>query len=205
MSTPLSPPIRFAIKIATVILLSIFVLRAWEAYVATRRLNFLLLLVAETLTVVLYLTAAQPRQTSRRPLALMATFLGTFYFLFLDLRGGHPIVPDAVSQSMQCLGLGFQIVSKLYLGRRFGLVAANRGIVTTGPYRIVRHPIYLGYFIAHIGFLISAWSGYNCLVFASLYGLQAVRIHEEERLLANSPEYANYRLLVRFRFLPYLF
>ena len=42
------------------------------------------------------------------------------------------------------IGLLIVIAGKVSLGRSFGLIPANRGIVSTGLYRLVRHPIYLG-------------------------------------------------------------
>ena len=53
------------------------------------------------------------------------------------------------------IGLYVQISAKVILGRSFGLIAANRGIKVAGPYRIVRHPIYAGYTIIHVGFLLA--------------------------------------------------
>ena len=47
------------------------------------------------------------------------------------------------------------IAGKLSLGRSFGLIPANRGVVSTGVYRFVRHPIYLGYLITHVGFVVA--------------------------------------------------
>ena len=44
---------------------------------------------------------------------------------------------------------------KLTLGRSFGLVPANRGVVIRGPYALVRHPIYSGYLITHLAFLVA--------------------------------------------------
>ena len=45
------------------------------------------------------------------------------------------------------------IAGKLTLGRSFGLMPANRGVVSSGIYRFVRHPIYAGYLITHVAFL----------------------------------------------------
>ena len=88
------------------------------------------------------------------------------------------------------------------MGRSFGLVPANRGIVTSGPYRIVRHPIYLGYFLTHLAFLLSMWSAYNFCIYAFLYTLQFLRIREEEKFLRNDESYQDYVLSVRYRFIP---
>jgi protein-S-isoprenylcysteine O-methyltransferase Ste14 len=49
----------------------------------------------------------------------------------------------------------------MVLGRSFGLLPAQRGLVVVGPYRFVRHPIYFGYLIGHIGFLLVNFSWRN--------------------------------------------
>ena len=53
-----------------------------------------------------------------------------------------------------CLSLA----SLLTLGRRFGVRPALRGLATKGPYRVVRHPIYLAYVVADIGYNLQEWN-----------------------------------------------
>lgn len=201
----ISPPIRAAIRVTTALLLGLFAVNAWEAFQETWKLTYLLLLVAETLTVVVYLSAHPPQRVNEKLLPAAAAYAATFYFLLIDLRDGHAIAPITVCEGLQVLGITFQIFAKLSLGRNFGLVPADRGIVTTGAYRIVRHPIYLAYFIAHAGFLLSIWSVRNCCVYIALFVLQAIRIVNEERLLARNSEYVAYCDVVKFRVLPFIF
>ena len=47
------------------------------------------------------------------------------------------------------------MLGKITLGRSFGVVPANRGVVVGGPYNFVRHPIYTGYLITHVAFLVA--------------------------------------------------
>ena len=51
------------------------------------------------------------------------------------------------------IGLAIVVAGKVALGRSFGLLPANRGVVFSGLYRVVRHPIYLGYVLTHGAFL----------------------------------------------------
>jgi protein-S-isoprenylcysteine O-methyltransferase Ste14 len=185
--------------------LCVFVWRAYQSYLASPRLSLLLLLLSETLTVVLVVLARPPEETERRPYAVALTAVGTFYFLFVVLKPGIGLVPPHVGIAVQLVGVSLQIASKLWLGRRFGLLPANRGIVTTGPYRLVRHPIYAGYFLNHMGFLAASFSWRNALLYALLYTVQVGRILEEERLLRRDVRYQAYTQKVRYRMIPYLF
>jgi len=108
-----------------------------------------------------------------------------------------------VAVAIQGLGMTLQVWAKVTLGRSFGLLPAHRGVVTSGPYAWVRHPIYLGYLVSHIGFLLANLSVRNFLVLVGLYGLQMVRMILEERVLGRaSTEYGSYLQTVRWRFLP---
>jgi protein-S-isoprenylcysteine O-methyltransferase Ste14 len=94
---------------------------------------------------------------------------------------------------------------KVYLGRSFGIVAADRGIVVGGPYRIVRHPIYLGYLVTHVGFLLANWSSRNIAIYIIEYFFQVARILSEERLLKEDDGYRAYFERVRYRLIPFFF
>jgi protein-S-isoprenylcysteine O-methyltransferase Ste14 len=100
---------------------------------------------------------------------------------------------------LQAAGILWAIASKIVLGRSFGWLPADRGIVSAGPYRIVRHPVYFGYLITHVGFLSANLNWQNLLVYASLYVAQIIRIFREERLLMQNATYRAYAEKVRYR------
>jgi len=72
------------------------------------------------------------------------------------------------------------------LGRRFsGLVAIQPGheLVTSGVYRVIRHPSYLGLLVNSLGWALAFRSGAGVLLTALLIPPLLARIHAEERLL----------------------
>jgi protein-S-isoprenylcysteine O-methyltransferase Ste14 len=98
-----------------------------------------------------------------------------------------------------------QRFAKASLRRSFGILPANRGIVSSGAYRCVRHPLYLDYFIADIGFLLVNFGLQNLLVYGFQFTMQYACIAREEKLLANDERYCAYRSKVRYLVLPGLF
>jgi Putative protein-S-isoprenylcysteine methyltransferase len=115
---------------------------------------------------------------------------------------GEALLPDIVTACISGAGLLVIITGKLTLGRSFGLLPANRGIVCRGIYTVVRHPIYAGYLVTHTAFLLAHPTASNmALLIASDLAL-LVRAVYEERTLALDAEYADYMSRVRWRVLP---
>jgi protein-S-isoprenylcysteine O-methyltransferase Ste14 len=195
------------IKIVTAAALSIFLVRALNAIYqgAELNINLILLVIGEIITVGMTLAARPASDYRINFFAIISTAMATFYFLFVGISGGERLVPMVVTGTLQTISVVWQIVAKVYLGRSFGLMPANRGIVTTGPYKIVRHPIYFGYFLNHIGFLLSTFSLYNLAIYIALYFFQAIRIWQEEDLLKKDEIYASYMQRTQYRFIPGVF
>lgn len=189
-------------RVLAVALFSIFVARAYLAWEQTHHVTLLLLFAAETLTVFFLVTARFATEVDRSFFATAMTVAATFYFLVVQLTDGVALVPDVVGLVLQVTGVSTQIVAKLFLGRRFGLLPANRGIVDRGPYRLVRHPIYFGYLLNHVGFLLTTWSLTNLFVYVFLYVFQLARISREERVLMKDEAYRAYAAKVRWRIVP---
>jgi protein-S-isoprenylcysteine O-methyltransferase Ste14 len=114
-------------------------------------------------------------------------------------------VPAVAAVMLMFVGVSIQVMGKMYLGRSFGIIAANRGVKVSGPYRVVRHPIYAGYTMTHIGFLLYYPCWQNLILYTVALGLQIVRILKEERVLSEDPAYRELMQTTRYRLLPGVF
>jgi len=88
------------------------------------------------------------------------------------------------------------------MGKRFGIRPALRGLVTSGPYRFVRHPIYLSYVIADIGYNLQEWNFVTLLLVLIGWASLVYRIYAEERILSHHAEWSAYAASVRYRIVP---
>ena len=102
----------------------------------------------------------------------------------------------------ELLGIALSQVARVYMGRSFGVLPANRGIVSNGPFRWVRHPIYFGWLILSIGYAMSYPNERNLILIATTLPLMVWRIDQEEVHLSADPEYRRYMDRVRYRLWP---
>lgn len=98
-----------------------------------------------------------------------------------------------------------QVLAKLFLRRSFGIAPANRGIKVEGPYRWMRHPMYAGYLVVHIGVMVLMPSLFNLAIYGAAWTTQVLRLLAEERLLGEDPVYREYMQKVRWRLIPGVF
>ncbi len=185
---------------------AIFVYRgAYHLVIDPGRLNILLLMISDGLTFIWLLLARRPIVRDWSPFTVFISLTAGFGSGFISLQDGVAIIPLYVAAPMQFLALWLVIWGKISLGRSFAILPANRGVVTGGAYRFVRHPIYAGYLAGHILFLLSSFSVYNFTVYAIITLFQVHRILREERILALTEEYREYLGRVRYRLFPGIF
>ena len=125
-------------------------------------------------------------------LGLLAAFLPT----------ATPL-PASPTLPLTLIALGGYVLilwSLLALGGRFGIAPADRGLVTGGPYRLVRHPMYLGELLLRGALVMASADRWPALFLGlALALIQVLRIQREEKIIRGYPLYA---AQVRFRLLP---
>ncbi len=190
---------------------------------------FLLLFVGSGLLVTVWLTRHDPellRQRMASPVqreqpvwdrilmsVFVVLFVGWMIVIALDAKRFHVSDVPAWLQAVGALGI-LATMYAIWLVFRANSFAApvvkiqrerGQAIVTSGPYRYVRHPMYAGAvpYLFGTPLLLGSWIG---VAVAPLFVvLMAVRAVFEERALAQAfPEYADYRARVPYRMLPYV-
>jgi protein-S-isoprenylcysteine O-methyltransferase Ste14 len=170
-------------------------------FLRTGQMLALVFVVQQAWVAVVFLTRRPARTASRRPLDWVAAY-GGWFSSFLVRPGGYQVavgVPFGLALQLSALLLWAWAFSKL--ARSFGVVPADRGLVTAGPYGIVRHPLYSAYIVGGIGYLMQSLSVWNVAVDLIAVAWQLVRIRAEERHLEGR-DYAAYETRVPWRLFP---
>lgn len=171
--------------------------------IASRDLTNYFLVALEAVSVVFILIRRRAISVSEKPLDWALAVLGTVAALLIS-PGGESIGRD-VATALIAVGTALSFGAKASLNRRFGMVPANRGVQAGWAYALVRHPMYLGYMIAQVGYLLHNPTLNNALIYAVAWGLQVARISREELHLSEDPAYRAYAERVRYRLVPGLF
>ena len=171
----------------------------------TGRVTGLLLLVSESLVVVLTIVRRRTQIVDRSASAAIMTALSLVGPALLRANDAAALVPDAITAMLAGVGLFIVVVGKITLGRSFGVVPANRGVVVRGPYTFVRHPIYTGYLITHLMFLVAHPTPWNAAVILVSDVALILRALMEERILSGDVEYQSYCRRVGWHLVPGVF
>jgi protein-S-isoprenylcysteine O-methyltransferase Ste14 len=152
-------------------------------------------------------TAAQKRLTAVAPfLGIVAVVIMVFDHRF----GWSPAVPawlSLVGDALVLLGIViyFLVIRKNRFAAATVEIAEGQTVVSTGPYVIVRHPMYAGAILFFVGspLALASWWGF---LFTPPFvgGLVWRLLNEEEFLCANLPGYAEYMREVRYRLVPHI-
>jgi protein-S-isoprenylcysteine O-methyltransferase Ste14 len=150
-------------------------------------------------------------EKNQKLIQLLATFIfiGAMILPSLDHRFSWSAVPLPVVVAGDVLAaLGFLIVFLVFKENTFTgatiAVTVDQKVISTGPYAIVRHPMYSGALIMLLGTPLALGSWWGLLMFIPMAFIIAWRAGEEERFLLNGLSgYKEYCQTVRYRLVPF--
>ena len=174
-------------------------------FLRTGHITGLLLLVSEALIVILTVVRRRAQIIDRSTAAAVTTTLSIVGPPLLRAGQTPGLLPDMVTAIVSAVGLLLVIGGKMTLGRSFGIAPANRGVVARGPYTIVRHPIYAGYLITHVAFLVAQPTPLNLVIVAVADTALIARALIEERVLSTDVQYRTYCQRVAWHLVPGVF
>jgi len=168
------------------------------------RISLLCVLLSESLTLFLILISRMPKSRDWHVLSVLAGIYVYIYSALLDTSPGVAIAPHGIAGAFGAFGFMLMIWAKLSLGRSFGILPGKRKLVFSGPYAFIRHPIYAGFLMVDLSYLLTDYNPQNAFVLSSMLACQLYRVVREERLLREDPAYVAYCEEVRHRFIPFV-
>jgi protein-S-isoprenylcysteine O-methyltransferase Ste14 len=121
--------------------------------------------------------------------------------IYLRWSPGDVACPG-IGLALVTFAAGLSLVTLLTLGRVFGVRPAVRGLATGGPYRFVRHPMYLSYILADIGYNLEEWNFVTLSLVLVGWAALIYRIYAEERVFSQHSGWQSYAASVRSRLFP---
>ena len=128
------------------------------------------------------------------------TALSVFVVIRLFRGGGlavHSPILGAVGTVLFVCGIGLAIWARIHLGRNWGMPMTQRvepELVTSGPYRFIRHPIYSGLLLGLLGTALATnFLGLIIVVILGAYFYYAATVEEKNLIAAFPTAYPAYR------------
>jgi protein-S-isoprenylcysteine O-methyltransferase Ste14 len=210
--------VELIVVMAALTFLPAWTFEYWQAWI------LLAVFFACTLAIDLYLVKNDPKLLERRlkagpgsekeksqqiiqAMAIVA-FVAIFVFSALDHRFGWSPVPPFVSILGDVLvALGLYFVFLVFKENTFtsGIIEVgdDQKVVATGPYALVRHPMYIGALVMLVGVPLALGSLWGLLTIVPMVFVLVIRLLDEERFLAkNLAGYSDYQSKVRYHLLP---
>ncbi|HEY2907855.1 MAG TPA: methyltransferase, partial [Vicinamibacterales bacterium] len=187
------------------VLFAIMSFKLFVNFLQTGRVTGLLLLASEFLVLVFTVLRRPAPHVDRSTGGRLMTTVSMVGPQLLTAASVPSLAPDVLTAVVSAIGFCVVISGKLALGRSFGLIPANRGVVVQGPYMVVRHPIYLGYLVTHAAFLVANPSPLNLAVLLVADSALIARALIEERVLRLDATYEAYCQRVGWHLVPGVF
>lgn len=190
----------------------------WQAW------TFLAVYFASSLAITLYLMKNDPKLLQRRmsggPIAekqpaqkiimslVSPSFIGLLVIPALDHRYAWSQMPPSVALAGDLLvAIGWLAIFFVFRENSFSSatieLAPDQKVISTGPYALVRHPMYSGALVMLAGMPIALGSWWGLLVIVVIMPALIWRLFDEEKFLArNLPGYVEYQNKVRYRLIP---
>jgi protein-S-isoprenylcysteine O-methyltransferase Ste14 len=212
--------LRLAATLAVLLFVPVWTLDYWQAWV------FLAVFSIATFAITLHLMKKDPKLLERRvnagvraekeksqkiiqSLATIA-FVAVICFPAFDHRfGWSAVLPSVVVAGDVLVALGLLVIFFVFRENTYtaGVIAVEMGqkVISTGPYALVRHPMYAGALVMLLGVPLALGSWWGLLTFIPITIVIVWRLLEEERILVkNLPGYSEYRDRVKYRLVPLL-
>ena len=192
----------------------------WQAWV------FLAVFGASALAITVYLMKKDPallerrvhggptaeKETSQKIVSSIASvaYVAILVVSALDHRSRWSTVPASVAIAGDVLiALGFTIIFFVFKENPFTSatieLAAGQKVISTGPYAVVRHPMYSGSLVYLLSMPIALGSWWGLSAVMLMTPVLMWRLLAEETFLAkNLPGYPEYRDTVKYRLVPFL-
>lgn len=195
-------------------------LHYWQAWV------YLLVVTVASVLTTLYLIKHDPALLERRlkggpraektptqrviMLFMSLGFVALLVVPALDFRLGWSALPvGIVALGDLLVAMGFYGISRVYRENSFASatvgVVENQKVISTGPYSIVRHPMYAWALLYLAGKPLALGSYWGLIVLVALVPILVWRLMDEEKLLVKElPGYLDYQKQVKYRLVPFV-
>lgn len=209
-----------ALAMALLLFVPAGTVRYWQAWV------YLSIFTGASLLTTLYVMRKDPALLERRmrggptaekrtaqKIIMLSASMGFIALLFvpaLDHRFGWSSVPRyGAALGDLLVAIGFYFTFLVYRENTFASatieVAKDQKVIATGPYAIVRHPMYASGFLYLLGTPLALGSYWGLLALPAMLPFLIWRLVDEERFLVkNLPGYAEYQVKVRHRLVPFV-
>lgn len=211
---------RFFICLGALVFLPAWTLAYWQGWV------FLFVFCVLSLAITVYLMKHDPKLLERRlkagpraekekaqkfiQIITSVGFLVGIVFSVIDHRFSWSIVPTyAAIMGNILVAVGFLIIFLVFKENTFtsGIieVAPEQKVISTGPYGLVRHPLYAGAFVMLLSMPLALGSLWGLLaIIPIMFGIVWRLLDEEKFLAKNLSGYAEYQEKVKYRLLPFV-